>query len=112
MIKYIDGLKADRQKSLLPIRDVIENLLLDRSQYEDNIDLMMSKQSADVNRAMNNIFEGITHYGIEKYQEDVDFLIDRAIMKNPIALTRNLRCIKYICNEIISIGYTENIPII
>ncbi len=109
MIKYIDGLKADRQKSLLPIRDVIENLLLDRSQYEDNIDLMMSKQSADVNRAMNNIFEGITHYGIEKYQEDVDFLIDRAIMKNPIALTRNLRCIKYICNEIISIGYTKKL---
>ena len=109
MIKFIDGLKAERQKSLLPIRNVVEKLLLDRTQYADNIDLMMSEQPADVDRAMENIYEGIIHNGIERYQEDVDFLIDRAIMKVPVALTRNLRCIKFICEKIVSFRYAKKL---
>lgn len=109
MIKFIDGLKAERQKSLLPIREVVEKLFLDRTQYADNIDLMMSEQPADVDRAMENIYEGIIHNGIERYQEDVDFLIDRAIMKVPVALTRNLRCIKFISEKIVSFGYAKKL---
>ncbi len=109
MIKFIDGLKDDRRKSLLPSRKIIEKLLLDRTQYADNIDLMMSEQSADVDRAMGNIYEGIFHNGIDEYREDVDFLIDRAIMKTPIALTRNLRCIKLICKQLISFGYAKKL---
>jgi hypothetical protein len=109
MIKFIDGLKTERQKSLLPIRNVVEKLLLDRTQYADNIDLMMSEQPADVDRAMENIYEGIIHNGVERYQEDVDFLIDRAIMKVPVALTRNLRCIKFISEKIVSFGYAKKL---
>lgn len=109
MIKFIDGLKSERQKSLLPIREVVEKLLLDRTQYADNIDLMMSEQPADVDRAMENIYEGIIHNGIERYQEDVDFLIDRAIMKVPVALTRNLRCIKFISEKIVNYGYAKKL---
>ena len=109
MIKFIDGLKDERYQALLSTREKIERLLLDRTQYADNIDLMMSEQSADVDRAMGNIYEGIVHNGIEKYRDDIDFLIDRAIMKNPVALTRNLRCIKFICEEIISFGYTKKL---
>ena len=109
MIKFIDGLKTERQKSLLPMRGIIEKLLLDRTQYADNIDLMMSEQPADVDRAMENIYEGIIHNGIERYQEDVDFLIDRAIMKVPVALTRNLRCIKFISEKIVSLGYAKKL---
>ena len=109
MIKFIDGLKTERQKSLLPMRGIIEKLLLDRTQYADNIDLMMSEQPADVDRAMENIYEGIIHNGIERYQEDVDFLIDRAIMKVPVALTRNLRYIHLIIEKIISFGYAKKI---
>ena len=109
MIKFIDGLKADRQEILLSTKKVIEKLLLDRTQYTDNIDLMMSEQSADVDRAMGNIYEGIMHNGIEKYRNDIDFMIDRAIMKSPIGLTRNIRCIKLICEQIISFGYAKKL---
>ena len=87
MIKFIDGLNPERQESLLSTREVVEKLLLDRTKYADNIDLMMSEQPADVDLAMENIYEGIFHNGIEKYQKDIDFLIDRAIMKIPVALT-------------------------
>lgn len=109
MIKFIDGLKTERNRSLLSTRKVVEKLLQDRTQYADNIDLMMSEQSADVDRAMVNIYEGITHNGIEKYRDDIDFLIDRAIMKKPVALTRNLRCVKFICEQIISFGYAKKL---
>ena len=70
---------------------------------------MMSEQPADVDRAMENIYEGIIHNGIERYHEDVDFLIDRAIMKVPVALTRNLRCIKFISEKIVSSGYANKL---
>ena len=113
MIKFIDGLKSERHQALLPTRKDIERLLLDRTQYADNIDLMMSEQSADVDYAMGNIYEGIFHSGIEKYQGDVDFLIDRAIMKSPIALTRNMRCIKFILAEnsqkMMNLGYAKRL---
>lgn len=113
MIKFIDGLEGERHQALLPTRKDIERLLLDRTQYADNIDLMMSEQSADVDYAMGNIYEGIFHSGIEKYQGDVDFLIDRAIMKSPIALTRNLRCIKFILAEnsqkMMNLGYAKKL---
>lgn len=109
MIKFIDGLKTERQESLLSIRKVVEKLLIDRTQYADNIDLMMSEQSADVDRAMENIYEGVFHKGIEKYREDVDFLIDRAIIKSSVALTRNLRCIRFICEKMISAGYSKKL---
>lgn len=113
MIKFIDGLNSKRHQSLLSTRAIIESLLLDRIQYADNIDLMMSEQSTDVDQAMGNIYEGIVHYGIEKYQEDVDFLIDRAIMKRPVALTRNLKCIKLIlaenASQMICLGYIKKL---
>lgn len=109
VINFIDGLNAERQNSLLPIREVVEKLFQDRTQYADNIDLMMSEQPADVNRAMENIYEGIIHNGIERYQDDVDFLIDRAIMKVPSALTRNLRYIKFISEKIVSLGYAKKL---
>lgn len=109
MIKFIDGLNAERRKTLLRQRKTIKKLLLNRTQYADNIDLMMSEQPADVDRAMENIYEGITHNGIERYHEDVDFLIDRAIMKVPVALTRNLRCIKFISEKIVSSGYAKKL---
>ena len=113
MIKFIDGLKAERHQALFSTRKDIERLLLDRTQYADNIDLMMSKQSVDVDYAMGNIYEGLFHHGIEKHQGDVDFLIDRAIMKSPIALTRNLRCIKFILAEnsqkMMNLGYAKRL---
>ena len=109
MIKFIDGLKEDRRQELLSTRETIEKLLLDRTQYADNIDLMMSEQSAEVEQALGNIYEGIIHNGLEKYQSDVDFVIDRAIMRIPIALTRNLKCIKLLLEknapQMISMGY-------
>ena len=113
MIKFIDGLETERKQSLLPIREIVEKLLLDRTQYADNIDLMMSEQSAEVDQAFGNIYEGIFHSGIEKYQSDVDFMIDRAIMKIPVASTRNLKCIKLIlernASQMISLGYSPKL---
>lgn len=113
MMKFIDGLNSERHQTLLDIRKEIEALLLERTQYADNIDLMMSDQSADVDNALRNIYEGITNNGIGQYRDDVDFLIDRAIMKTPVALTRNLKCIKVIvienCKKMMSLGYTKKL---
>ena len=113
MIKFIDGLNGERHEVLLETRKEIERLFLERTQYADNIDLMMSEQSADVDYALGNIYEGIINNGIEQYQGDVDFLIDRAIIKSPIALTRNLKCIKLIvmenCKKMMSLGYTKKL---
>ena len=113
MMKFIDGLNDERQKTLLDTRKEIETLLLERTQYADNIDLIMSDQSADVDNALRNIYEGIANNGIEKYRDDVDFLIARAIMKTPVALTRNLRYIRFIvekhCEEMMTLGYTQKL---
>jgi hypothetical protein len=113
MLKFIDGLSAERHQALLETRKEIERLFLERTQYADNIDLMMSEQSAEVDYAFENIYEGVIHNGIEQYQNDVDFLIDRAIMQRPIALTRNLKCIKLIvkenCKKMMDLGYTKKL---
>lgn len=113
MLKFIDGLNGERHEALLYARKEIERLFLERTQYADNIDLMMSEQSAEVDYAFENIYEGVIHNGIEQYQDDVDFLIDRAIMQRPIALTRNLKCIKLIvkenCKKMMELGYTKKL---
>ncbi len=113
MLKYIDGLDAVRKSSLATVRDDVERLLADRTHYEDNIDFMMSDQSADVNYAFGNIYESVQVRGVEYCKHDLDFLIDRAIMKRPIALTRNLRCIKFIMDsksvEMLQAGYAKKL---
>ena len=113
MIKFIDGLEAERKNTLLFVREIVEKLLLDRTQYADNIDLLMSEQPAEVDQALGNIYEGIIHNGLEKYQNDVDYMIDRAIMKIPFALTRNLKCIKLVleknASQMISLGYSQKL---
>lgn len=113
MLKFIDGLSTERHQALLETRKEIERLLFERFQYADNIDLMMSDQSAEVDYAFENIYNGVVHNGIEGFKADVDFLIDRAIMKTPIALTRNLECIKLIviesCKKMMRLGYTKKL---
>lgn len=113
MLRFIDGLDYVRKSSLATVRDDVERLLADRTHYEDNIDFMMSDQSADVNYAFGNIYESVQARGVEYCKHDLDFLIDRAIMKQPIALTRNLRCIKFIMdikgNEILQAGYDKKL---
>ena len=113
MLRFIDGLSTERNQALLETRKEIERLFLERTQYADNIDLMMSDQSAEVDYAFENICEGVIHNGVEQCRDDVDFLIDRAIMKNPVALTRNLKCIKFIVMEnshkIITLGYAKKL---
>lgn len=99
MLKYINGLNNKRRMELSDVYSEIEGLLADRLEYANNIDLLMSEQSSDVNYALGNIYEGITNYGIEKYRNDIDFLIDRAILKIPTALTSNIRCIWLIIKE-------------
>lgn len=113
MLKFIDSLSGERRHALIDTQKEIERLFLERTQYADNIDLMMSDQSAEVDYAFENICEGVIHNGVEQCRDDVDFLIDRAIMKNPIALTRNLKCIKFIVMEnshkIITLGYAKKL---
>ena len=113
MLKFIDGLNGERHEALMETRKEIERLFLERTQYADNIDLMMSEQSAEVDYAFENICEEVIHNGVEQCRDDVDFLIDRAIMKNPIALTRNLKCIKFIVMEnshkITTLGYAKKL---
>lgn len=65
MLKYINGLNNKRRMELSDVYSEIEGLLADRLEYANNIDLLMSEQSSDVNYALGNIYEGITNYGIE-----------------------------------------------
>lgn len=113
MLKFIDGLNEERKRVLCDVRNDIERLFNVRIQYNDNIDLMMSDQPADVDYALRNIYEGISNNGIELHMDDLDFLIGRAIMKMPIALTRNLKYIKFIVldnyEKMISLGYTKKL---
>lgn len=113
ILKYIDGLDINRKSSLASVRDEVAALLADRTLYEDNLDFMMSDQSADVDIAFGNIYESVQARGVEYCKDDLDFLIDRAIMKRPIALTNNLRCIKYIMDikseDILRAGYTRKL---
>lgn len=113
MLKYIDGLDNVRKASLATVRDKVRHLLEDRTRYEDNIDFMMSEQSADVDYAFGNIYESVLARGVDFCKHDIDFLIDRAIMKRPIALTRNLRCIWFIMDkkseEMLQAGYDKKL---
>lgn len=113
MLKFIDGLNEERKRVLCDVRNDIERLFNVRIQYNDNIDLMMSDQPADVDYALRNIYEGISNNGIELHMDDLDFLIGRAIMKMQIALTRNLKYIKFIVldnyEKMISLGYTKKL---
>lgn len=114
MLKFIDGIKdKSRQKQLYSVKKDVERLFKDRTKYNDNIDLLMSDQSAEVDFACGNIYEGVTNKGIELYRNDLDFLIDRAILQKPIALTRNLRCIKFIVDKyaesLIKLGYASKL---
>lgn len=113
MLKYIDGLDKTRQSELSEVRVDIERLLTDRLQYMNNIDLLMSEQPVDVSYACGSIYEGVLSFGIQKYRNDIDFMIDRAIMKNPIALTRNLNFIWLLIDkkgkELVDLGYTDKI---
>lgn len=113
MLKYINGLNNKRRMELSDVYSEIEGLLAYRLEYANNIDLLMSEQSSDVNYALGNIYEGITNYGIEKYRNDIDFLIDRAILKTPTALTSNIRCIWLIIKEkgedLIELDYSDKI---
>lgn len=113
MLKFIDGLDDARKSSLATIRNDVERLLADRTHYEDNIDFMMSDQSADVDYAFNNIYESVQARGVEYCKHDLDFLIDRAIMKQQVALTRNLQYIKSIIKikseEMFQAGYDKKL---
>lgn len=113
MLKFINGIEALRRDELSQVRTDIERLLKDRIQYSDNIDLMMSEQSADVDYAFNNIYEGVTNNGVNQYRDDIDFMIDRAIMKTSIALTRNIKYIYKFVDEygqdLVNLGYIGKI---
>lgn len=113
MLKFIDGLDDARKSSLATVRNDVERLLADRTHYEDNIDFMMSDQSADVDYAFNNIYESVQARGVEYCKHDLDFLIDRAIMKQQVALTCNLQYIKSIIKikseEMIQAGYEKKL---
>ena len=113
MLKFIDKLDELRSKQLSEARTNVQRLLEDRIQFANNIDLMMSEQPADVDYAFNNICEGVTNYGIKKYQDDIDFMIDRAIMRNSIALTCNLKYINILVNkygqDMTDLGYIRKI---
>ena len=56
MLKYINGLNNKRRMELSDVYSEIEGLLADRLEYANNIDLLMSEQSSDVNYAFRAIY--------------------------------------------------------
>ena len=113
ILKFIDALNDKRNLELQDTRNTVERLYKDRTQNADTIDLMKSGIGFEVEFAFDYIYNGIEQNGIKPYKEELDFMIHRAIMKDSVALTSNLKCIRFIvrnhCHEIMELGYAKKL---
>lgn len=96
MKRYISSLPELRRSCLSEESEIVEKLFTELTEFRTNISLMMSDQSQDVNDAFSNICEGLENNEFEAHRNDIDFLLDRAIMQSSVALTRNLKIAAYL----------------
>ena len=96
VLQYINTLSKDRKKSLEDIRVMTKNLLSSSISYNSFIEAMLSEQSADVSNGIDNIVQGIRFSGLEPYHNEINFIVDRAIIGEQIVLSKNLSVIEWL----------------
>lgn len=96
VIQYINTLSEERKKSLEDIMMIAKSLLSSHVSYDSFIEAMLSEQSADVSNGIDNIVQGIRSSGLKSYYNEINFIVDRAIIGEQIVLSKNLSVIKWL----------------
>lgn len=96
VLQFIESLSDDRKKSLEDIRKLTKSLLSSRVSYDSFIEAMLSEQSADVSNGIDNIVQGIRSSGVKSYHNEINFIVDRAIIGEQIVLSKNLSVIEWL----------------
>lgn len=96
VLQFIESLSDERKKSLEDIRELTKNLLNSRISYDSFIEAMLSEQSADVSNGIDNIVQGIRFSGLKSYYNEINFIVDRAIIGEQIVLAKNLSVIEWL----------------
>lgn len=96
VLQFIESLSDERKKSLEDIRELTKNLLNSRVSYSSFIEAMLSEQSADVSNGIDNIIQGIRYSGLKSYHNEINFIVDRAIIGEQIVLAKNLSVIEWL----------------
>ena len=96
VLQYIESLSDDRKKSLEDTRELTKSLLSSRVSNDSFIEAMLSEQSADVSNGIDNVVQGIRSSGLKKYHNEINFIVDRAIIGEQIVLSKNLSVIEWL----------------
>lgn len=96
VLEYINTLSKERKKTLEDLRVMTKNLLSSSVSYDSFIEAMLSEQSADVSNGIDNIVQGIRSSGLKPYHNEINFIVDRAIIGEQIVLSKNLSVIKWL----------------
>lgn len=96
VIQYINTLSEERKKSLEDIMMIAKSLLSSHVSYDSFIEAMLSEQSADVSNGIDNIVHGVRSSGLKSYHNEINFIVDRAIIGEQIALSKNLSVIEWV----------------
>ncbi|KGF42824.1 hypothetical protein HMPREF0647_10750 [Prevotella bivia DNF00320] len=96
VLQYINTLSKERRKSLEDLRILTKNLLSSSVSYDSFIEAMLSEQSADVSNGIDNIVQGVRSSGLKSYHNEINFIVDRAIIGEQIVLSKNLSVIGWL----------------
>lgn len=96
VLQYIESLSDDRKKSLEDTRELTKSLLSSRVLNDSFIEAMLSEQSADVSNGIDNIVQGVRSSGLKSYHNEINFIVDRAIIGEQIVLSKNLSVIEWL----------------
>ncbi len=99
VLQFISLQESKRQNMLKDIKYRVEKLLKERVSYNSFIEAMLSKQPSDVSNGIDNIAQGILASGLKPYYNEINFIIDRAIMGEEIAMAKNLSIIQWLINK-------------
>lgn len=99
VIQYINTLSEERKKSLEDIMMIAKSLLSSHVSYDSFIEAMLSEQSADVSNGIDNIVQGIRSSGLKSYHNEINFIVDRAIIGEQIVLSKNLSVIEWLIRK-------------
>lgn len=116
VLQFIDSLEIERSEMLSSVRKQVEKLLESRVSYNSFIEAMLSEQSADVSYGIDNIVQGIRASGLAPYHNEINFIVDRAIMGEKKAMAKTLSVIAWIIDlnktELIEMKITPKLNIL
>lgn len=99
VLQFIDGQNDERKELLIGIRKETERLLQNRVSYKNLIEGMLSKQSADVDGALDDVMCGIAARGLSAYLNEFNFILDKAIIGEGTTINRTLEMIRCVVND-------------